>query len=223
MTRSRRTPTGAVRLVLVRHGESYANRQERFQGQTDTGLTPRGHRQAERLARRLAAGFPEVREVVASDLGRVRDTAAPYLAGTGTKALPDPRLRELDTGSWSGRTFAEVGRDHPRELAAIAAGADVRRGGHGETFAELRRRVVRALAEHASRVAFEAPPGQRPTTIVFTHGGPIRVAVADALGLPPGGHHLLAPPANCAITVITRHLDEAAAAVGSGDLVSYNG
>ena len=52
-------------------------------------------------------------------------------------------------------------------------------------------------------------------TVVFTHGGPIRVAVAEALGLPPPGHRSLHPPTNCSISSLEL-VD------GSWRLVSYN-
>ncbi|MGH9138181.1 MAG: histidine phosphatase family protein, partial [Acidimicrobiales bacterium] len=44
------------------------------------------------------------------------------------------------------------------------------------------------------------PGSAAGTTIVFTHGGPIRVAAAAALGISPPGHHRLAPPTNCSIS-----------------------
>ncbi|MDP8968995.1 MAG: histidine phosphatase family protein, partial [Actinomycetota bacterium] len=40
---------------------------------------------------------------------------------------------------------------------------------------------------------------------VFTHGGPIRVGVASALGLPAGGERALGAVANCSVTLLERH------------------
>jgi probable phosphoglycerate mutase len=35
-----------------------------------------------------------------------------------------------------------------------------------------------------------------------THGGPIRVAAASALGLPAGDEMVLDPPGNCSLTTL---------------------
>ena len=46
-------PDGATQIVLIRHGQTKANLQHRWQGQSDWGLTDDGVRQAERLAAEL--------------------------------------------------------------------------------------------------------------------------------------------------------------------------
>jgi probable phosphoglycerate mutase len=187
--------SGRVRLVLVRHGESVWNVEERYQGQADSGLTAAGLEQAEVAAVELLTRFGTADLVVTSDLPRARDTAEAYLRHVGVDAKQDARLREADVGSWSGRTFLDIAREYPDDLAAIGRGVDLRRGG-GETFADVRRRVWQALADAATSV----PTGA--TVVVFTHGGPIRVAAAAALRLPMPGHLGFAPPVNASVTVI---------------------
>jgi probable phosphoglycerate mutase len=207
--------SGQVRLVLVRHGESLWNVEERYQGQADSGLTANGFEQARAAAAVLLARFGRPDLVVTSDLPRAADTAAAYLRHLDIDAKHDARLREIDVGTWTGRTFAEIAEAYPDDLAAFNRGVDVRRGG-GETFAELRKRVWQALTEAAHAAADGRAGG---TVIVFTHGGPIRVAAAAALRLPVPGHTSFAPPVNASLTVIGyRHRDR-----GLGDvLVEYN-
>jgi broad specificity phosphatase PhoE len=187
-----------VTIHLIRHAESLWNVEGRYQGQGDSGLTELGHAQARELAESLARLVPKVDLVFASDLPRVLDTAAPALSALGLDATPDSRLRELDMGSWSGRLFAELAETEPELVAAAAAGSDVRRGG-GETFAELRIRVAEALDDIAAR-CLEAPAD--PVALVFTHGGPIRVGVAETLGLPSPGNLRLGGLLNCSITTL---------------------
>lgn len=187
--------SGRVRLILVRHGESVWNVEERYQGQADSGLTASGVEQAEVAAAALLARFGTPDLVVSSDLPRAWDTAKAYLRHLGIEAEQDARLREADIGTWAGRPFTEIAEEHPEDLVAVGRGEDVRRGG-GETFAELRRRVWQALVDAASRAAGDA------TIVVFTHGGPIRVAAAAALRLPVPGHLSFAPPVNTSLTVI---------------------
>jgi glucosyl-3-phosphoglycerate phosphatase len=195
------------RLHLVRHAESRWNVELRYQGHGDSGLTDAGLEQAEQLADWLVdhVGAPD--RIVASDLPRAHATAAPYAARVGAAVSLDPRFREVDIGAWSGRLFAEIAGDEPELIAALAAGDDLPRGG-GETFAGARVRVGRALDDLAGDDADTA-------TIVFTHGGPIRVAVAEALGLPAPGHGGLHPPTNCSISSL-EHVN------GDWRLVEYN-
>ncbi|AYY14108.1 histidine phosphatase family protein [Actinobacteria bacterium YIM 96077] len=210
-----------ARLVLIRHGESEWNAEGRIQGQHGTGLSARGRAQAEDVATYLTAAFPDPVLVVASDLERVTQTAAPYVSSTGATVEVDKRLREIDTGAWSGLIGAEVAERFPDEIAAVRRGEDIPRGG-GERFADLRVRVAEALHDLARQASADANAGATPTALIFTHGGPIRVSVAAALDLPEGGHQLLDPPENCSVTVLTFVLDE------SGDVAAirlgnYNG
>ncbi|MFI6832025.1 histidine phosphatase family protein [Kribbella sp. NPDC050241] len=205
-------------LVLLRHGESLWNAEDRYQGQQGTGLSALGHQQAKLAAEYLRSDVFD--QIVASDLQRVTETLQPYLdslpladtVGTvdavdaaggrgagcsewGGRSVVrvDRRWREIDVGSWGGRTFADVYADEPTVVEAFRRGEDVARGG-GETFAQLRERVWDAIREIAGSGARRV--------LVVTHGGPIRVATASTLRLPPGGEVLLDPPVNCSLTTI---------------------
>ncbi|WP_158228108.1 histidine phosphatase family protein [Pseudonocardia sp. MH-G8] len=208
----------AVRVVLVRHGESQGNAAARFEGQTGPGLTPRGHAQARAIADGLVGrhGAPDL--VLASDLVRVSESAAPHLARTGLAARVDPRWREAAVGTWSGRGIREIAAEFPDAIRALRRGEDVRRGG-GETFAEVRVRVAAALDDALAPFA-GTPVGSRHAVVVFTHGGPVRVATAEAMALPAGGHRGLDAPTNCSAT----ELEFVLAGDGSRTtrLVAYN-
>jgi glucosyl-3-phosphoglycerate phosphatase len=203
--------TLSVRLVLVRHGESLWNAAGMFQGHGGVGVSDRGRRQAAVTAGVLAGRFDDVALVARSDLPRVVETAAPAEPRLGARVVVDARLREVDVGRWTGMTYQEVAREDPDAMRAWLRGDDVPRGG-GETFADLRKRVWAAVEDLLAAVAAREPA----TVVVFTHGGPIRVAVAEALGLPTGGERSLGAVANCSLTVL--RLDRA----GTGQLVAYN-
>ncbi|MFI5695730.1 histidine phosphatase family protein [Kribbella sp. NPDC051586] len=188
-------------LVLLRHGESVWNAELRYQGQQGTGLSALGRQQAKEAAAYLQS--LAIDAIVASDLQRVAETLQPYVDLRGHLPIRiDQRWREIDVGTWGGRTFADVYADEPEVVNAFKRGEDVARGG-GETFRQLRARVWEAVRD------ISADGAQR--VLVVTHGGPIRVAAASALRLPPGGEVLLDPPENCSLT--TLHLD---------GLTSYN-
>ena len=179
-----------TRVVLVRHGESTWNAQGRLQGQGGAELSAVGRRQAEATAAYLCRRYPEVTAAYGSDQERAVETSAPWATAAGITVALEPRWREIDVGTWSGLTWAEVELTDPQTLHAWRAGSDVRRGG-GETFGELRVRIAAALEQVATVGG---------TVVVFTHGGAIRLGVAAAIGLPVMGEHTLGPVANCGIT-----------------------
>ncbi|HET8588105.1 MAG TPA: histidine phosphatase family protein [Nakamurella sp.] len=204
--------TGTVTVHLVRHAESRWNVERRYQGQTDSGLTDDGIRQAAALAEALARLVPAPDLVVCSDLPRAMDTCRPYATVVGAPMTTDQALREISVGDWSGRTFDEIASEHPDTVAAVQGGADLPRGG-GETFAQARSRVAGALTRTVRRLS--DGDGDR-TVVAVSHGGPIRVAAAAAIGVPPPGHTAFSSPDNCSLTTIKFTPDRGA------ELVRYN-
>jgi probable phosphoglycerate mutase len=183
---------GTATLHLVRHAESGWNLERRYQGHGDSELTEAGVEHADALADWLVTWVGSDVQLVASDLRRARATALPLATLIDADVALDARFREIDVGTWSGRLIDEVAIEHPDIVAAVAAGNDVARGG-GETYAQTRQRVVAAMDEVAG-------DGRAAHTLVFTHAGPIRVAAAAALGLPPPGHDRLGPPDHCSVS-----------------------
>jgi len=158
---------------MVRHGETDWNRDNRFQGHADVPLNDDGRSQVRALAERLAC--ESFAAAYTSPLRRAAESAEILAAALGVDVHPSEALREVDVGSWSGLTVAEVEARYPE---GFARWADWRcEGWHdGETYEDFSRRVVGGLREIA------APhPGEH--VVAVTHGGPIRVALAVALGL----------------------------------------
>ena len=92
----------------------------------------------------------------------------------GLDVVEDPELREIDVGSWSGLTRAEVQARFPDGFARWQAGEI---GHDGETREQLTDRVVSAV----ERIA-RAHPGQ--SVVAVTHGGAIRAVRRHVAGDP---------------------------------------
>jgi len=130
-------------IILCRHGETDWNTQGRYQGRTDVPLNARGREQARALAFRLSDERVDV--VYSSTLERAYDTAVAIAQMHGLDVRRDPRLDEIDQGSWEGLRRDEIARRHPAELAAWEHHPiDLRLPG-GETLEEVRLRVRSAL------------------------------------------------------------------------------
>jgi broad specificity phosphatase PhoE len=94
------------RLIIARHAETAFNLQNRIQGHSDSELTPKGLRQAKRLAARLKK--LKIDKIYTSDLGRAFATTAEIAKHTRVPIVQDPKLREIFLGAWEGMTPKEV-------------------------------------------------------------------------------------------------------------------
>jgi len=162
-------------LWLIRHGESEANADGRLQGQSDFPLTARGHQQARSLGESLRR--KTFASLYTSDLQRAADTADAIARALGLPAVTEPRLREIDTGDWSGLTAEEARERFPEEWKRWESrDPDLRRGG-GESYRDACARVTLCLMELAAR-----HPGER--VLVVFHGAVIRAYLAWVMDLP---------------------------------------
>jgi 2,3-bisphosphoglycerate-dependent phosphoglycerate mutase len=106
-------PEGAAvhQLVLLRHGQSAWNLENRFTGWTDVDLTPEGTAEAERAARLLAAEGFTFDEAYTSVLKRAIRTLWIVLDGMDLLWIPvhrDWRLNERHYGALQGLNKAEM-------------------------------------------------------------------------------------------------------------------
>jgi len=156
-------------ILLARHGETDWNREGRFQGWADPPLNATGCAQAVELSVELMA--EDLAAVYSSPLRRAYETAEVVAASRGLEPVTVDALREVDVGSWSGLTRAEIELRFPDQYARwLGYGQGWE---DGETYEQMAERVVRALLELA-----EERDGKR--ILAVTHGGPIRAASAFA-------------------------------------------
>ena len=163
-----------MRLLIARHGATPNNAQARYTGQSDVALSPLGERQAEALAHALADEHLEC--IVASDLRRARATAEAVARYHNLALQMDADLREIAMGEWEGQTYAEVMEHSPDLMTRWQADAINVAPPGGETIAEFRDRLERALDRwHAAY-----PQG---TVLWVTHGGAVGVLLCHLLGM----------------------------------------
>jgi 2,3-bisphosphoglycerate-dependent phosphoglycerate mutase len=178
-----------TRLLLVRHGETSANLDGVWHGSTDTPLTERGRRQAERVAKYLAATCADASALYASDLQRARDTASAIAGALDLEVRTDAGLREYDLGAWEGRTYRELARVH-RLWERMQA--DPHHAPHGgESPLAVAERLAGALRRIAATHA-----GQR--VIVVSHGGALSLGLGLLLDGDPSRWHPVMD--NCAVS-----------------------
>lgn len=147
-----------MRLFLVRHGQTTANVDKIYAGQTDVKLTELGRQQARDIAPVLAPFHFD--KVFSSDLSRAIDTQ--MLALPGVIGEQTPLLREYDVGSLVGKTFAEVRLMNDGKLPRIGRTRDysVYGGENAPMVADRIRKFLKTL---------EAAPCEN--AIAFAHNG----------------------------------------------------
>lgn len=160
-------------FYLVRHAEKDGPASLLSGRAPGLGLTAAGTGTARRLAEVL--GSEPIRRVISSPLARSTATAAPTAERLGLELETSPALGDIDYGAWTGRTVeALAGSEAWRRYHGFRSG--IRIPG-GELLLEVQTRFVRALVE----LAEAAPDG---AIALFSHGDPIRLALAWLAGSP---------------------------------------
>ncbi|MFW5774658.1 MAG: histidine phosphatase family protein [Chitinivibrionales bacterium] len=160
-------------FLLIRHAECVGYG-ERITGRSPgVHLTSEGLENADKLARRLS-GIP-IEHICSSPMERTMDTAAPLARSLGVAVQTCHGLQEIDFGSWTGLSFKQL-QDMPRwrEWNRFRSGIRVPQG---EMICEVQARMVAEI----QRLQDKAPEG---TVALFSHGDPIKTALAYYLGIP---------------------------------------
>lgn len=171
------------RFVLARHGETDWNREGRIQGWARVPLNETGRRQAHRLADFLAAEYPEIGHIEASDLPRAAETARIVADAEPFRSLSIdycPEWRERDFGVYQGHRSETFFQEHP-EFAILSRGyaAAVAVPEKGESYVEFRRRVRDRWGDFVREV-------EADTVLLVCHSGVIRAILSAIHGLDPG-------------------------------------
>lgn len=174
----------AFDVVLVRHGAvdsdgcCYGQRY-------DVPLSAEGQRQAHDAAARIRGDHA----VVSSPALRATATAA----ALGAAPVVDPRWSERDFGDWESRPWDECWAEAPEALTGIGAYVAYTPPG-AEPLDAVASRVEHALDELDG------------STVVVTHGGPIRMVLRHVLAL-SWAQAFAIDPAPASMTRLTRHDD----------------
>ena len=143
------------KILLFRHGETQWNRARKVQGHTDafSPLTLKGVEQSRvyglALAKVIGADHHNWR-VMTSPLARCVQTVSVLCDASGLDfgaVVFDDRLKEVGTGTFSGRTRADLEATHPELFGAKGAQSWYFRCPEGETLNVLQARLGAWLSE----------------------------------------------------------------------------
>ena len=153
-----------MQILAIRHAPTLWNEEKRLQGRTDLSLSEKGRARAENWRLRDDwQGCP----LYVSPLKRAKETA--LLAFPGRVTIVEPRLIEMDFGSWEGQRLDDARRLDPMTAAREADGLDFR-APLGESPREVQTRLLDLL------------PELRRDAIFVTHKAVIRALYSLATG-----------------------------------------
>lgn len=177
ITKSARMPL----LVLVRHGQSIWNLENRFTGETDIPLTEKGREEAIAAGKKLkpipfSHGFTSL-------LQRAIDTMSLILLETGHSDLPvtrDKALNERNYGQLQGLNKAEVARQYGDEQVVVWRRSFSVRPPGGESLEDTAARVIPYYQGAIEPLLLEGKD-----ILVVAHGNSLRALMMRLEGISP--------------------------------------
>lgn len=171
------------KIVLVRHGQSQWNLENRFTGWVDVPITPAGEQEARRASRELRAMNLSFDRAFTSELQRAKQTLDILLEELGQTSTPierDKALNERHYGDLQGLDKAETAKKYGDAQVHIwRRSYDVKPPG-GES---LKDTAERTLPYFKANILPAARQGKN--VLVSAHGNSLRAIVMDLEGMTP--------------------------------------
>jgi len=163
-----------TRFILVRHGQTGWNKDERFRGRADIELDETGLRQAQLAAGRIMEW--EISAVYSSPLKRAKSTAQCIADKFGLSVITLDGLNDMNFGEWEGMLVSEVREKHAKVFNEWRYHPESFAVPGGESMDDVQRRVVKTVDELALK-----HEGQ--TIALVSHRVVCKVLLCHLLGL----------------------------------------
>ncbi|WP_127508276.1 histidine phosphatase family protein [Paenibacillus humicus] len=162
-------------ILIVRHGESVADIEERMEGRANYPLTDKGRGQAVRAAQWIATHFQPV-AVFTSPLSRAVECAEIIAKTVGIKVTKDDNLLDWNHGVLAGMLRSEAATKYP-EVPGGRKPHEAIEGGESDI-------ELRARAETFISKLLHTPAYQDKTVLLVAHTMTINKLFDAFLGLP---------------------------------------
>ena len=169
----KRKPEAPTVVLFVRHGTTSTTGKVLPGRARGLSLSEQGRLEADLAAKRIGK-LKRVAAVYASPLERAWETAQPIARAHRLRPRAERGLLEVDVGRWVGQRLDRL-RKLP-EWRIVQRRPSAFRFPGGESFVALQARAIETVASLVER-----HPGE--TIVAVSHGDPIRVVVAHALGI----------------------------------------
>jgi len=163
-----------TRLIIVRHGETEWNLQNRFQGHLNSGLSHLGIKQANAIAGALSSGTFDV--IYSSDLERAKHTADIIAGKLNMEVRTEAGLREINMGLMQGLKRDEFILKYPEVIKNFHSDPDYIIPG-GESKQQFYDRIILTLKKIVRTHEYQ-------NILLVAHGGVLDIAIRYTLDIP---------------------------------------
>ncbi|HIH50661.1 MAG: alpha/beta fold hydrolase [Candidatus Micrarchaeaceae archaeon] len=161
-----------MKIYLIRHGETTGDVEDRYGGDYDDNLSPKGVRQSKELAKKLKGKGIEI--IYVSPRIRAIETASIVNKSLNVKLKIVDDLRERNNyGILTGLLKSEAKQRHPEEVKELGKGIH-HKVNNSEDYVHFKKRIMKAFKKIAN-------DKEHRTTAIITHGGPIRCIIREIL------------------------------------------
>jgi len=164
-----------TQVILIRHGQTEWNRNERFRGRADVPLNETGLAQAAATGERVLAAWRPT-AIYSSPLSRAVRTAEAVAKHFDLPVQKHPGLVDIDYGDWQGLTPEEAKQHWPETIDAWFNAPQTAHIPNGETLDGLRTRAMSTVNELVVKHSME-------TIVLVGHTVINRVILLGVLGL----------------------------------------
>jgi broad specificity phosphatase PhoE len=172
-----------LKLILIRHGETYWNHERRVQGgDSDIELNDTGLEQA----RKLAAFFKNepIAAILSSPLQRAIATAEVIASNHQLTVEVDQGLRELKVGELEGMSVSNLSTTFSQFLVQWWQEGGPMKLPNGESLVELQQRAWKAVERLLEKHKTNPKHSEKTTVIIVSHYFVTLSIILKALNLP---------------------------------------
>ncbi|BFM10116.1 alpha-ribazole phosphatase family protein [Simiduia litorea] len=186
----------STRVYLLRHGECEGG--QIFRGHTDSAPTEAGQNLV--LARLNSLAGISLAAVISSPAQRCRLAAEAFASDRALPFVNEQNFLEIYFGQWEGQLVADVADRMPTETSQFWRDPLSYTPPMGEALLAFQARVIQGWQNLLAQYR-----GQ--TVVLVTHGGVIRMILADVLAMPLRPLSHLAVPHGCLSCIQFHHAE----------------
>jgi len=161
-------------IYLIRHGQTYANKEGVYLGRNESTLTELGKRQHKSVVEQLYK--KEIDRIISSPRERCVSLAEAIKSSKGIEGVVDEQIAEIDFGIFEGLTYKQAQEKYPMEWKKWVKSKNEYAFAEGESISSFDSRVA-----EFSKYLVEF--GEKENIAVVTHGGVISSLICNMLDL----------------------------------------
>lgn len=165
-----------MQIILVRHGETMANKAQLVLGTSDVPLTELGRNQAKAAAQKISLMEPSPTILFSSPYQRAKETAGYISNVIGLNPIFIDGLKEMNSGEMEGIKASEMVDKYPEYMKNWRRDHSTARPPGGETLEEVHSRAWKSILNIFNEY-------DEPLVVVVAHLFPIQGILCNVLGI----------------------------------------